>query len=726
MAQWPDVTDYHEAIQHPTRSLADPDLQKASIELDRFGMPKPATGANAVVYKATLRKDVWALRCFLRPISDHAERYAAISKHLEKAGGGFGTRFVYLGDGIRVKASAFPLVKMQWVQGQPLDRFVESALQKPKDLVSLAERWRGLVRDVEKARVAHGDLQHGNVLVRGKDLVLIDYDGMWVPALAGRRATEIGHRAYQHPRRSEQHYGPWLDRFSSLVVYVSLLALAAGAELWERYNTGDNLIFVREDFLDPGRTPVWGDLAALGRPEITQLAGILAAAAEREPDDVPALESVLAKPKKAKAMAIAAAAPHAAPKPRWTSAPAKAGAALDVAARWQAIWSRPGERTEVRWKRAMRDVQVEIEEPSEILAPARWRPLLAAAAGIAAGTAFYQLVSPALGLVAAGGGLALTRAFPPRRRTLSVKKTVTRREEQQVKEEANIAAPGHRSAVMALQCSPDARRLLAVTRLGECGVWALPEDQFAAGSVRLPPFEQAAVAEAPGRVALATERVALVFDLATGKRTEHAGDPARRLRGVALTRDGARMALGFDPPLVRVVEVATRKLLAEIPGEGARITALAPSEDGGALAIGTGDGGFRIVRLAPKVEQLPEERVHRRAVTAVAVAGKGQLFASADDSGLVVVRAKDGKRRASATLDARGVHALCFTGDGPYALAAGCGDGSVRVLNPETGAVVATHAIGSGAVTALSYARGKMALAAGTAGGKVTLLALDG
>src|SRR5207248_10425515 len=62
------------------------------------------------------------------------------------------------------------------------------------------------VRHLEAAKVAHGDLQHGNILVRGGSIQLVDYDGMWVPALSGRDATEIGHRAYQHPERSGQDY----------------------------------------------------------------------------------------------------------------------------------------------------------------------------------------------------------------------------------------------------------------------------------------------------------------------------------------------------------------------------------------------------------------------------------------------------------------------------------------------------------------------------------------
>src|SRR5437016_4298763 len=139
MATWPDLTEYHEALQYPERSLGDPELQKAQIEKDRFGMPKPATGGNAVAYKATEGQNVWAVRCFLRPISDHAERYAAISKHLQKNGAAHCTKFFYLADGLRIKGGTFPIVKMAWVQGPNLDRFVESVLDQPKGLAARSE-----------------------------------------------------------------------------------------------------------------------------------------------------------------------------------------------------------------------------------------------------------------------------------------------------------------------------------------------------------------------------------------------------------------------------------------------------------------------------------------------------------------------------------------------------------------------------------------------------------
>src|SRR5438552_16660415 len=182
---------------------------------------------------------------------------------------------------------------MAWVEGQHLDRHVESLLGEPAELAALRARFRRLVQEVEGAKFAHGDLQHGNILVRGKDLLLIDYDGMWVPALIGRQATEIWNRAYQQPKRSMTDYGPYLDRFSALVIYLSLRALEIDRKLWDQYYTGDNLLFVREDFNEPGKTPIWGELAALKHAEVSYLAGMLAAFLARPVKDLPRLESVL-------------------------------------------------------------------------------------------------------------------------------------------------------------------------------------------------------------------------------------------------------------------------------------------------------------------------------------------------------------------------------------------------------------------------------------------------
>ena len=302
MRAWPDLTEYHEAVQHPPKAFADPGLRAVTLELDRFGMPKPTTGGNAVVYKANepggllTFKKTWAIRCFLRPISDHAERYEAISKHLRNVRLPYDVNFQFLKQGIQIRSNWFPIVKMQWAKGDLLHSHIEKHLGDPAALAALRAKWAMLVRHLEAAQVAHGDLQHGNILVRGGSIQLVDYDGMWVPALSGRHATEIGHRAYQHPERSGQDYGQEIDRFSALVIYLSLAAVERDVTLWERFHTGDNLIFVREDFQQLGRSAIWQQLRRIGSRGIDQLAAAVAAMVQQHPMKVGNLDSVLQNP----------------------------------------------------------------------------------------------------------------------------------------------------------------------------------------------------------------------------------------------------------------------------------------------------------------------------------------------------------------------------------------------------------------------------------------------
>jgi hypothetical protein len=722
MATWPDLTDYHEALQSPQRSLGDPELQRAQIDKDRFGMPKPATGGNAVVYKATEGQNVWAVRCFLRPISDHAERYAAISKHLQKNRAAHSTKFFYLADGLRIKGGTFPIVKMAWVQGQLLDRCAESLLGRPKELAGLREKFRTLVKEVEAAKFAHGDFQHGNILVSGKELLLIDYDGMWVPALIGRQATELGHRAYQHPKRSVSDYGPYLDRFSALVIYLSLRALEVDRKLWEQYYTGDNLLFVREDFNEPGKTPIWGDLAALNNPEVSYLAGVLAALLAKPVKDLPRLEAVLSGSAGVKPRELESGGPRPAEKPKWSAKPSKSGSVADLAPQWKAIWSRPGEKSETRWKKEVKDGPVEVESEVEVLAPDSVPLGAAAGAALAAGALMGAFISPELGLLAAGGGLVITRGISRVQRK-KVKHIAIRPIEQQVLEQFKTSVPGHKSAVTSLQCTADGRRLSVVTKFGECASWELDTDGYKVSTVRLPPFEQSALASNSPKAAVVTDKTVLVADLLSGNRVEIGIDASNRAYAVSATADGGRVALGQQSGQVQVVEATTKRTVVQVPGVNSRITALAFSEDGTLLVVGSTGGAVQIHRLTPKLEKLGEGAHHRMAVTVAAAAPKGQGFASADDSGQVVLWGKNGQKQAAASLGSRGVKALLFLGE--QALAAGCGDGTVKILNPSSGTVLATHNLGSSAISALAFAKEKLALAVGTQSGQVTMLALE-
>jgi hypothetical protein len=300
---WPLSQDYNEAIQNLHLSFADADLRTAQAVTNALGLPMPRSGNFADVYElccpATGRH--WAVKCFTRPVPGLRERYAAISAHLQQARPRFAVDFQFLEQGIRVHGPWYPVLKMQWVEGLLLNEFVRDALDRPTRLAALAEVWVRLARRLREAGLAHGDLQHGNVLLvpdpnaASLHLRLVDYDGMFVPALAGQRSGEVGHPAYQHPQRlQEGTCNAEVDRFPLLVVYIAIRALMIGGRaLWERYNNGDNLLFQEQDLRSPRESALVWELVRLNDPEVRRLIDHLSRAACKPLDQTPLLDDVL-------------------------------------------------------------------------------------------------------------------------------------------------------------------------------------------------------------------------------------------------------------------------------------------------------------------------------------------------------------------------------------------------------------------------------------------------
>lgn len=269
---WPTPQDYNEAIQNPRLCFSDPELQSGKPELTPLGLPKPISGNFASVYQVTCGTRRWAVRCFLREIPDHQRRYRAISDHLRASHLPFIVGFEFLSDGIRIAGKWYPILKMEWVDGEQLHLYVERHLRQPSVLQSLAKQWISILSSLRQASVAHGDLQHGNIVVSQGQIKLIDYDGMFVPSLAGWPCHEEGHRNYQHPARTGRDFGPYLDAFPGWVVLASLAVLAVDPHLWQLLNGGDEcLLFRREDFENPGRSKAFQAILSSGHFELQTL-----------------------------------------------------------------------------------------------------------------------------------------------------------------------------------------------------------------------------------------------------------------------------------------------------------------------------------------------------------------------------------------------------------------------------------------------------------------------
>jgi len=296
-ARYPTGGDYVDALQHPGLAFTDPQLKTGTVTSDTFGMPEPVSGNFASVFQVdTGTGQRWAIKCFVRPDPDRHRRYAAIAAALRTLHHPALIDIDYQADGVMVTGVRYPLLKMHWVQAQGLMPWLESQLSHPDRILAVAEQFAQVVTTLEQAGIAHGDLQHGNLLITGNDeLKLIDYDGMYVPAIAGLPPNEKGLVNYQHPRRADADYGPGLDRFSAWVIYTSLHALAVRPDLWRRLRATDDdtkLLFAATDYLDPTTSNAFRDVRSAGPPHLARLADQLAVFTQATPAQIPPLQTV--------------------------------------------------------------------------------------------------------------------------------------------------------------------------------------------------------------------------------------------------------------------------------------------------------------------------------------------------------------------------------------------------------------------------------------------------
>ena len=286
---WPSARYFTEAVQCPSVCFAHPLLKSTLPAVDRLGMPLVTSGQFAYVYKLNSMNGNgdFAVRCFRGYLRDRDQRYRAIQEHLRTSPVSYLSEFSYAPEGILVGGHRFPILFMNWIDGPTLDIYIGEMLNRRDVLLHLSEEWLRLLSALRASGMAHGDLQHGNIIVEHGQLRLVDHDGIFVPTMAGWTASEVGHQHYQHPRRAALHFDEKLDDFSSLVIYLSLLSVAERPSLWKEHHD-ENLIFTKTDFADPASSILFKKIREIG-PEHSRLADAVAEAATAQPSAVPSL-----------------------------------------------------------------------------------------------------------------------------------------------------------------------------------------------------------------------------------------------------------------------------------------------------------------------------------------------------------------------------------------------------------------------------------------------------
>ena len=251
---WPDQTHFTQALQNPHVALIGDSVKGGQVEANRPGLPLMWSGRFATVYKIKIGDSYSAIRCFNSPVTDQRDRYTRLSNFLSSFLPRFLVGFEYLDEGILVGASRYPLVKMDFVEGKNLNKFIGEVIDNHQNhmgiLEDVADRWMAINGALRNLRIAHNDLQHGNVMIQpNRAIRLVDYDSFFLPD-SGGDTPEGGQPNYQHPKRRSSDYNEHVDNFPAFVIYLSLLAIEQDPTLW-RYSGDQNILFMEDDFKDP-------------------------------------------------------------------------------------------------------------------------------------------------------------------------------------------------------------------------------------------------------------------------------------------------------------------------------------------------------------------------------------------------------------------------------------------------------------------------------------------
>ena len=265
---YPSISDYIEALRDAEDSLSE--LKDLRLVYDDQGHPIMSSGNFAVVFKMQAPTGEYhALKCFLRDQEERSERYRLIAEELQYVQSTYLVKFRYLESELFVDVpntggEEYPVLLMDWVDGIPLDQYLKTIINKSYEKDLLAYRFSLLARWLVTQPFAHGDLKPDNICVRDDgSLVLLDYDGMYVPALSGRKPLEQGSPHYRHPLRSTLPFDAHIDDYSLSIILLSLHAIAIDATLYVRYSSSEYLLLSEQDQLNPYTSPVFKELNRL-------------------------------------------------------------------------------------------------------------------------------------------------------------------------------------------------------------------------------------------------------------------------------------------------------------------------------------------------------------------------------------------------------------------------------------------------------------------------------
>ena len=266
--QYPTISEYVKAIQDAGNNLDK--LAHLTPVLDNHGEPYHICDAFAVVFKMQDKSTgkYYALKCFTEEQEGRTDAYRQIAEELDMVEYPYIIFVKYIEKEICVDCQCeedkFPVLLMDWVDGDTMEAYIAANYHNQSSMSMLCYRFGKMAAWLRTQSFAHGDLKSGNIIVRPDgSLALVDYDGMFVPSMKGRKSPTKGTKNFSHPLRTVDDFDETIDDFSLASIALSLKAISLNSTLLDLYGNSGRLLFSEEDYRNPSKSKVISALQEL-------------------------------------------------------------------------------------------------------------------------------------------------------------------------------------------------------------------------------------------------------------------------------------------------------------------------------------------------------------------------------------------------------------------------------------------------------------------------------
>ena len=266
--QYPLISEYLAAIRDAKDNLDK--LSHLVPVLDKYGEPYRSSGAFAVVFKMKDEQTgkCYALKCFTEEQEGRAEAYRKIAEELEFVDSPYITSVKYLEKELFVDSNCedeeFPVLLMDWIEGETMETYIANNYTDSYEMSMLCYRFCKMAAWLRSQSFAHGDIKPDNIMVRPDGtLTLVDYDGMFVPAMKGQKSPTIGTKDFSHPLRTIDDFDETIDDFALASIALSLKAISLDPSLLQTYGASDRLLFSAADYIDLSKSNTFTALQGL-------------------------------------------------------------------------------------------------------------------------------------------------------------------------------------------------------------------------------------------------------------------------------------------------------------------------------------------------------------------------------------------------------------------------------------------------------------------------------